>query len=157
LALDFTGYAGLLEKLVTRRGVSSIVHAWPIQVVGAQFLAGGAWYNRHVNQNKLPVVVLAVSLTGETLLSARHSDTLAPQPHTDVQITEPIATTVSSISASGGASGAATALDWDDTGAWPIRMPYASHLNQRAVAQILSHDEAIGAPHEMNAEREAGK
>src|SRR5580693_6359156 len=36
LALDFTGYPGLLKKLVTRRGLSSIVHARQIQVVAAQ-------------------------------------------------------------------------------------------------------------------------
>jgi hypothetical protein len=98
----------------------------------------------------LPVVLVASIAAGEALLSVHHSDTLASQPHTDVEITEPFATTVSSISVSGGENVAATALDWDEQAMVPIRPQYSDYLNMRAVAQILAQDEAVGAPHELN-------
>jgi hypothetical protein len=64
-----------------------------------------------MDKKKVLPVVLVASITGETLLPMRHSDTLAPQPHTELEITVPFATTLSPVSASGGASGPATGFD----------------------------------------------
>jgi hypothetical protein len=50
-----------------------------------------------MNKKKILPVVLAGSMIGETLISARHFEGLAPQPHIEFEITMPIATTVSSI------------------------------------------------------------
>lgn len=56
-----------------------------------------------MNKKKVLPAVLVASITGEALLPMRHCDTLAPQPHSEVEIAVPFATTASSVSASGGA------------------------------------------------------
>jgi hypothetical protein len=56
-------------------------------------------------------VVLGTAIAADAILATRHSDALAPQPHTELEITAPLATTVSPISASGGAGGPATGFD----------------------------------------------
>jgi hypothetical protein len=101
--------------------------------------------NRHMKRKKLPAAALVLTITGETLLSAHHSDAAAPpQPHTQLEIPTPPANTVSVISA-GGAESAPFALDSDDWGALPFRTTYASHTNLSAVLGIFQ-DDAIGAP-----------
>ena len=59
---------------------------------------------------KVLPVVLAASITGEAALSVRHFDTLAPQPHIELNVTVPPSTTVSqAVSASGGVGPARSA------------------------------------------------
>ena len=55
-----------------------------------------------MNKRKVLPVVLAGSIIGETLISAHHFDSGVPQPHTELDITAPFATTVSAVSTSGG-------------------------------------------------------
>jgi hypothetical protein len=98
-----------------------------------------------MKRKKLPAAALVLTITGETLLSAHHSDAVAPpQPHTELEIATPPATTVSVISTSGGASAVPFALDTDDWGALPFRTTY-SHTNLSAALEIYK-DDAIGAP-----------
>src|ERR1700687_4943885 len=60
-----------------------------------------------------------------------HSDAVAPpQPHLELEIATPPATTVSVISLSGGASAAPLALDADVLGALPFRTTYARSEEQ---------------------------
>jgi len=56
-----------------------------------------------VDKKKVLPVVLVASIAGEAVLPLRHSDTLAPQPHTQIEITVPSANTASPVSTSGGA------------------------------------------------------
>src|ERR1700720_3215061 len=84
----------------------------------------------------------------ETGLTGHHSDAVAPpQPHIELEIATPPATTASVISASGAASAAPFALDADDLGALPFRTRYDSYTNLSAVLQIFQ-DDAIVVPHE---------
>ena len=58
-----------------------------------------------MDKKKVLPVVLVASIAGEALLPKRHFDTLAPQPHTELEIAVPFATTVAPVSASGSAGG----------------------------------------------------
>lgn len=60
---------------------------------------------------KMLPVVLGTAIAADAVMVTRHSDALAPQPHTELEITAPLATTVSPISSSGGAGGPATGFD----------------------------------------------
>lgn len=55
-----------------------------------------------MDRRKVLPVVLVASITGEIIFSVRHSDTLAPQSHTELEIKAPSATTTSPIFVSGG-------------------------------------------------------
>jgi hypothetical protein len=58
----------------------------------------------------LPAVVLAASITAEAVLPMRHDD-VVPQPHIEVTIPQPLATTVLMVSASGGPGGEPTGFE----------------------------------------------
>jgi hypothetical protein len=100
-----------------------------------------------MKRKKLPAAALALTITaGETLLSAHHSDAVAPpQPHTQLEIPTPPANPVSVISAGGGAESVPFAQDSDDWGALPFRTTYASPTNLSAVLEI-SRDDVIARP-----------
>jgi hypothetical protein len=102
-----------------------------------------------MKRKKLPAAALVLTISGETLLSAHHSDAVAaPQPHIELEIATPPATTVSVISLSGGASTAPFALDADDLGALPFRTTYDSYTNLSAVLEIFKGDAIVArAPH----------
>ena len=96
---------------------------------------------------KRPAAALVLTITGETLLSAHHSDAVAPpQPHVELEIATPPATTVSVISVGAGASAAPFALDSDDLGWLPFRTTYASSYPNLSAVLEISKDDAIGAP-----------
>jgi len=83
-----------------------------------------------MDRKKVLPVFLVASITGETLLSVRHSDTLAPQPHTEVEIAVPLASTVSPGSASGGTGGGRMKLK--------IGKPMASPVQRRDTGRWLA-------------------
>jgi len=79
----------------------------------------------------------------ETVSTAHHSDAVAPpQPHIELEVAAPPTTTELSILVSDGASD--RALDWNDYEMLPIRRP--DLVNLKAALQLVSQDEATGAP-----------
>jgi len=65
-----------------------------------------------VNKKKLLPIVLAASIAGELIVSERHHDKLAAQPHTDVEIAS-VEPAIVAPPASGGAGGAPTSFRVD--------------------------------------------
>jgi len=93
-----------------------------------------------MKRKKLPAAALVVTISGETLLSAHHSDAVVPpQPHIELEIATPPANPVSVISV-GGAESVPFALDSDDWGALPFRPTYDNHTNLSAVLEIFRYD-----------------
>ena len=99
-----------------------------------------------MNKKKVLPAVLVAAVAGEAVLPLRHSDTLAPQPHIELEIAMPIATTVSAISASGGAGqlklkvGKPTPfpLQRSDTGRWLAHGSIAVHNDRELVSVDIS-------------------
>jgi hypothetical protein len=97
-----------------------------------------------MNKKKVLPVVLAGSILGETVISTRHYEALAPQAHTEVEITVPFAAAVSPVSASGGLTmklkvGKAMPLPLQrrDTGKWFARGMIAVHNDSECVSVDL--------------------
>jgi hypothetical protein len=65
-----------------------------------------------MRRRKVLPVVLGTAIAADTILATHHSDFLAPQPHTEIEITASPTATLSSVSASGGA-GAVPATGFD--------------------------------------------
>jgi hypothetical protein len=93
-----------------------------------------------MKRKRLPAAALVITISGETLLSAPHSDAVAPpQPHVELEIATPPTNIVSVISV-GGAESVPFALDSDDWGALPFRPTYANHTTLSAVLEIFQYD-----------------
>ena len=63
-----------------------------------------------MDKKKVLPAILIASIAAETVLTVRHSETLAYQPHTELQIAVPFASTAVPVSASGGAGGLPTGV-----------------------------------------------